>query len=120
MNLPKNLTLKAEEIEQLKRQNQLLTERNQALIEQNYLLAKQIEQKWSQIEIKLLDFHIMIQQLNLAKFFLLHLLWKLQSSLLKQKYLTEPFLNLDIEKSISAQKKTQKIIQDLKNKRTKN
>lgn len=85
MNLPKNLILKAEEIEELKRQNQVLRERNQELINQNYLLAKQIEQNWGQIEVQLLDFHIMIQQLNLAKFFFLHLLWKLQSSLLKQK-----------------------------------
>jgi hypothetical protein len=53
MNLPKNLTLKAEEIEELKRlnqllneRNQLLSERNQALINQNQLLAKQIGQKW--------------------------------------------------------------------------
>ena len=120
MNLPKNLTLKAEEIKQLKRQNQLLIERNQQLINQNYLLAEQIEQKWSQIEVRLLDFHIMIQNLNLAKFFLLHLLWILQNSLLKQKYLTEPFLNLDIEKNLSAQKETQKIIQNLKDQRTAN
>lgn len=120
MNLPKNLTLKAEKIEQLKRQNQLLSERNQALIDQNYLLAKQIDQRWSQIEVKLLDFRIMIQQLNLAKLFVLHLLWTLQSSLLNQKYLTERFLNLDIEKNLSAQKETQKIIQDLRNQRAKN
>jgi hypothetical protein len=73
-----------------------------------------------QIETKLLDFRLMIQKLNLAKFFLLHLLWTLQNSLLKQKYLTEPFLNLDIEKNLSAQKETQKIIQNLKNQQTKN
>lgn len=120
MNLPKNLILKAEEIEQMKRQNQLLRERNHELINQNYLLAKQIEQKWNQIEVELLDFHIMIQQLNLAKFFLLLLLWKLQNSLLKQKYLTEPFLDLDIEEIISAHKETQMKIQNLKDQRTKN
>ena len=44
----------------------------------------------------------------MAKFFLLHLLWKLQNSLLKQKYLTEPFLNLDIEKNIVGSERNSK------------
>ncbi len=126
MNLPKNLILKAEEITELKRynqliieQNQLLAGRNQNLLNQNKLLAKQIDEKWGQIEIKLLDMRIMIQSLNLAKLFVLHLLWTLQSSLLKQKYLTEKFLNLDIEGNLLGQKKTLEIIQDLKNQRVK-
>ena len=125
MNLPKNLTLKAEEVAELKRQNQLiikqnqlLAERNQNLINQNQLLAKQTDEKWSQIEIRLLDMHIMIQKLSLMRLRLYQILWKLQESLLRQKYLTVPFMKADIEENQRLQKLSQERIQELENQLT--
>ena len=125
MNLPKNLTLKAEEIEELKRQNQLiikqnqlLAERNQKLTEQNHFLAKQMDEKWGQIEIRLLDMHIMIQKLSLMRLRLYQILWKLQESLLRQKYLTTPCMKADIEENQRLQKLSQERIQELENQLT--
>ncbi len=122
MNLPKNLVLKAEEITELKRQNQLIIEqnrllagRNQKLTEQNQLLAKQVDEKWGQIEIRLLDMHIMIQKLSLMRLRLYQILWKLQESLLRQKYLTMPFMKADIEENQRLQNISQERIQELEN-----
>lgn len=125
MNLPKNLVLKAEEITELKRQNQLivkqnqlLAERNQKLTDQNQLLAKQIDEKWDQFEASLLDIHIMIQKLSLMRLRLFQILWKLQESLLRQKYLTMPFMKADIEENQRLQKLGCERIQELENQLT--
>lgn len=118
MNLPKNLVLKAEEIEELKRQNQLLIRQNQLLSEQNQYLAKEFDRRSHNLKIELLDIQIFLQNLNLSRFTNLLLLWLLQKSLMEQKYLTEPFLKADIEKNLKEMKQTREKIQKLQNQKT--
>lgn len=124
--------MKAEEIETLKIQNQLLIEQNQLLNERNQLLEERnrimsdyaqtiretskTNSKFSKIEI--LDLRIITQKLSLARLSIYQALMRLQRSLMKQGYLNEQFINMDIEENQKAQKQTVAIIQELENQRT--
>lgn len=61
---------------------------------------------------------IMIQKLNLMRLRLFQILWKLQENLLRQNYLTMPFMKTDIDKNLKEMQQTREKIQKLQNQKT--
>ncbi len=112
------MILKAEEIEEMKRQNQLLIQQNQLLKEQNQHLAKELDQRSRKLKMELLEIHIFLQNLSLSRFTMIALLWLMQNSLMEQKYLTKPFLKTDMDKNLKEMQQTREKIQKLRNQKT--
>lgn len=121
MNLPKNLVMKAEEIEELKRQNQLLSEQNQLLTERNQALSKYSQtltkqnQEFRTFKVEIVNLKLMIQKTSLSRLTLVQIFLLLQDKLIKHKYLTETFLKADAQEIRKNQELTVEKIQELEN-----